>query len=240
MAAVLACGPGSLLSHRDAAALWGLRRSDRRAIDVTVVARARRPQRGLTVHVTHPLDGDDHTIRQGIPVTSVARTLLDLAEVVAPTQLQRAYEEAERLELLDVGAIDRVLARSNGRRRVGALRTLLAYDPGPAVRSKSELESRFLDLIRRADLPLPQVNVLVAGFLVDAYWPRARLVVELQSYGFHSHRRAFERDHAKLARLKVAGCEVLALTWRQIADEPGWVAGAVRSLLTRAADGPTV
>jgi Protein of unknown function (DUF559) len=93
------------------------------------------------------------------------------------------------------------------------------------------LERLFLDLLRAADPPTPQVNTLVEGFVVAAYWPAARLVVELQGYAYHSDRAAFERDHGRLARLKLAGCEVLALTWRQVTEEPAWVAGAIRSLL---------
>jgi very-short-patch-repair endonuclease len=88
--------------------------------------------------------------------------------------------------------------------------------------------------VREAGLPTPEVNVLVEEFEVDAYWPSARLVVELQSYAYHSDREAFERDHAKLARLKLAGYEVLALTWRQVTEEPAWVVGAVRALLDTA------
>jgi very-short-patch-repair endonuclease len=111
----------------------------------------------------------------------------------------------------------------------------VAYDPSRAVEARSELELRFLDLAREAGLPAPQVNVLVEGFVVDAYWPCAHLVVELQGYAYHSDRAAFERDHARLARLKLAGYEVLALTWRQVTEEPAWVAGAIRSLLGRVA-----
>jgi very-short-patch-repair endonuclease len=231
MAAVLACGPGAILSHRDAATLWGLRDCSRTAIDVTVPASGRRSRARLTIHVAGELRPDDRAEVDGIPVTSVARTLLDLAEVVSPTQLRRAYEAAERRRVLDVKAMKDVLERSNGRRGVAALLALLDYDPEPAVDSKSELESMLLDLVREAGLPLPGLNVLVEGFLVDAYWPGARLVVELQSYEHHSHRQAFERDNFKLARLHVAGYRVLPLTHRQLRDEAEWVVGAVGSLV---------
>ena len=235
MAGVLAFGRGALLSHRDGSALWGVRAVGDAPIDVTVDTRAglaRRP--GLTLHRCriHPEDRDR---RDGIPVTSIARTLLDLADALDAQGLQRAYEEAERLRLLDVRAILRLLARSNGRRGVGALRELLAYDPAPAAETRSDLELLFLDLVRDAGLPVPQVNVLVEGFLVDAYWPQARLVVELDSYEYHRGRRVFERDRVKLGKLKLAGYEVLPLTYRQLTGEPEWVGGAVRSLLGRAA-----
>jgi len=185
----------------------------------------------LTIHSAAQLHPDDRDEVDGIPVTSVSRTLLDLGEVVAPTQLRRAYEAAERHRILDMSALNELIARSNGRRGVAALLALLDYDPEPATESKSELESMFLDLIRDGGLPLPSLNVLVEGYLVDAYWPQARLVVELQSYEHHSHRQAFERDHSKLARLRLAGCEVLPLTYRQVQTEGRWVVGAVQALL---------
>ena len=234
MAAVLAVGPDAVLSHRDAAAAWELRSTARTAVDVTVCAGARRQQPRITGHVTSALDPEDRTIRDGIPITSVSRTLLDLAEVVPPAQLQRAYETAERLELLDLRAIGSLLWRSNGRHGYRALRDLIGYDPSPAVATRSELERLFLDLLRQADLPPPLVNARVEGHEVDACWPAARLVVELQGYAYHHTRNVFERDHAKLGRLKLAGYDVLPLTYLQVTTEPGWVVDAVRILLARA------
>jgi predicted transcriptional regulator of viral defense system/very-short-patch-repair endonuclease len=238
MAAVIALGPGAVLSHRDAAALWGLRAHQRSAIDVTVVGRARRKRRALTVHVTRTLHPEDRSARNRIPVTSVARTLLDLAEVVGGQTLRRAYEQAERVELLDVRAIEALLGRSNGRRGAGALQALLGYDATAAAETKSELERRFLDLIAEAGLPMPQVNVLVDGFLVDCYWPQADLVIELDSYEFHRGRAAFERDREKVARLKLAGREVIPLTHRQVASRRRWVLSAVEQLLRRSPNAP--
>jgi hypothetical protein len=170
----------------------------------------------------------------GIPVTSVPRTLLDLAEVSDAKGIRRAYEDAARLELLDVRAVERVLARALGRRGFTPLRDLLGYDPNPATQTRSELERLFLDRVRDGGIPPPAVNVLVEGFLVDAYWPAARLVVELDGYEYHRGRAAFERDHAKLGRLRLAGYEVLPLTHLQLTNELAWVIGAIRSLLDRA------
>ena len=236
MAAVLACGEGALLSHRDAAMLWNLRETNRRAIDATAPGARRRSRPRITVHgaALHP---DDRVEVDGIPVTSVSRTLLDLAEVVPPTQLRRAYEAAERHRYLDVDALNDVIARSNGRRGLAALLALLEYDPAPARDSKSDLESALLDLVREVGLPLPQLNVLVDGYLVDAHWPAARLVVELQSYEHHAHRQAFDRDYAKLGRLTLAGYQVLPLTDRQLKQERDWVVASLRALL-RAARSP--
>jgi hypothetical protein len=240
MAAVLACGAGALLSHRDAAALWDLRSTSRSAIDVSVLGARRRSRPRLTIHSAGSLHPDDRAEIDGIPVTSVARTLLDLAEVVPPTELRRAYEAAERHRVLDLRAVHEVLQRSNGRRGVAALRALLDYDPEPAIDSKSDLESRFLDLVRESGLPVPALNVLVEGDLVDAYWPRARLVVELQSYEHHAHREAFERDNSKLTRLQVAGYVVLPLTHRKMRDEAGEVVAAVRAMVNGGPRAPEV
>lgn len=233
MAAVLPCGEGALLSHRDAAALWDLRDTTRSAIDVSVLAAKRRSRPRLTIHRAGNLHPDDRTEVDGIPVTSIALTLLDLAEVVPAIDLRRAYEATERHRVLDVRAVRELLDRSNGRRGVPALVALLDYDPVPAAESKSELESMFLDLVREAGLPMPQPNVLVEGYLVDAYWPQARLVVELQGYEHHADRDAFDRDHSRIARLRLARYEVLAFTYHQVRDEAGWVAGAVRAMLDR-------
>ena len=166
-----------------------------------------------------------------IPVTSIPRTLLDLAEAIPTNQLRRAYEEAERLRVLDVAAMKALLARSNGRRGVAALAALLEYDPSHAADARSELEAEFLDFVRDARLPLPRVNAVVEGFEVDAYWPAARLVVELQSYAYHSHRTAFDRDYSKLGDLTVKGYRVLPITSRQIRHEPTWLEAAIRSLV---------
>ena len=231
MAAVLACGEGALLSHRDAAALWNLRSTSRTAIDVTVVGTSRRSRPRLTIHSAAEIHTDDRAEVDGIPVTSTARTLLDLAEVVPAEHLRRAYEAAERHELLDMQAVHELIDRSNGRRGLSALLALLDYDPAIAVESKSDLESRFLDLVRGAGLPLPQLNVLVEGFLVDAYWPQAQLVVELQSWEHHGHRQAFERDNERLARLQAAGYSVLPLTYRQLRHQPDWVIRSIVGLL---------
>ncbi len=231
IAAVLALGPGALLSHASAAALWDLTGPRGGRVDVTAPdrnGRARRP--GIAVHRSRIPDPES-TVHERIPVTSVARTLLDLAGTVERGALHRAYVRAERLQLLDLRALGRVLERSNGRRGRRALAALCGYDRSAAASALSELELLLLDLIRDHGLPTPQANVLVGGYLVDAYWPQEKLVVEVDGYEFHSDREAFERDHRKLGRLTLAGYQVLAVTYRQVVDEPEWVVGAIRRLL---------
>jgi very-short-patch-repair endonuclease len=229
MAAVIAVGSGVLPSRGGGAVGAEDERpeGDRRDCD----RQSRRRRRGITVHVTRDLHPDDCTKIDGIPVTSLARTLLDLAEVVSPTQLHRAFEEAERLQILDMRSIHAVLERSNGRRGAAKLRALLDYDPSTAAQTRSELERLFLDFVRARELPPPSVNVMVAGYEVDAYWRQAKLVIELDSYSHHGHRSAFERDRTKQAELRLAGYEVLRLTHHKLTREAEWVAATILRFL---------
>lgn len=231
MAAILACGPRALLSHRSAAALWDLAPAAGASIDVTAPGRSRRGRAGITLHQIRNLDPADRTERDGIPATTVARTLFDLAGVVDSRRLGRAFEQAERLQLLDLNAIHRVCQHGRGRRGVSDLRALLAEHPCPIPETRSELERRFLDHCRAADLPRPAVNVEVAGLEVDATWRSRRLVVELDGYAFHRTRAAFERDRARDAMLQLAGYRVLRITSQRLAREPKAIIDAVRGLL---------
>lgn len=233
MAAVLAGGPGTVLSHRASAAAWGLRPDNRRAIDITSPNRRGTREPGLTVHRCR-LDLEDVTTLRGIPITTAARTLLDLAEVVPERQLLRAAVRAEELHLFDLRAIEAALARGFGRRGVRPLRAVLDELVGRPTGSKLELEARALDLVRRHRLPAPVVNALVLGHEVDLHWPRARLVVELDSWTHHRQRPAFERDRRRDVELQAAGYRTVRLTWRQVVDEPAWVADRLAALLATA------
>lgn len=229
MAAVLACGPGALLSHLSAAALWAIRPSTRAIVDVTA-ARSRHGHSGIAVHRSRSLHPEDSALCEGIPVTSIARTLLDLAEVVSRQDLARAVEATERLRLFDLGAIERLLARSGGRRGIKPLRAVLReYRAAPFTRSGLELE--FLAVCEAHGLPRPETNVLVEGFEVDAVWREQRLVVELDSRAFHDTAAAFERDRLRDAALLLAGYRVLRITWGRLHSEPAVVADTVRRLL---------
>lgn len=233
LAAVLACGDKAVLSHRSAAALWGLRPSE--AIDVTVLSRGRHRRPGIVVHAARDLPVDDRTTRRCIPVTAVPRTLLDLAGVVTRAELERSVEEAERLHVLDLAALGRVLGRCSGRRGAGLLRKIVRDPLTGAAATRSGLEHRFLALCREAGLPPPAVNIRVAGLEADTAWLEAGLIVELDGHAYHRTRAAFERDRARDTTLQLAGFRVLRITHRRLEQEPAAVLAAVRSLLRASA-----
>jgi hypothetical protein len=197
---------------------------------VTAPYGSRRDRPGIEVHRTRRLDPEDRDVEDGIPVTTVARTLLDLAEVLPPGDLANAIESSERLRLFDLRAVEDVISRSPGRRGLRVLSGALeAYRPPPATRSP--LERRFLDLIDDAGLPRPAVNVLVEDLDVDAVWHDAKLVVELDSRSFHDTQEAFERDRIRDATLQLAGYRVVRLTHRRMKSEPGAILDTLRTLL---------
>jgi very-short-patch-repair endonuclease len=231
-AATLALGDDALLSHFDAMALWDLGSVRDGDVHVTAPGRHAEHQPGIRAHRIRKVHEDDRDEVDGIPVTSVARTLLDLAAVAAPIELRRSYERAERLGLLDLEAIADVTQRHSGHRGAKRLRRLLAYDPRAAAGARSELERLFIDLLNAHGVPAPQTNVLVEGFLVDCFWPRANLVVELDGFEFHNDRETFERDRRRIVELRRVGCEVLPLTYAQVTREPAWVIEAVLSALS--------
>jgi predicted transcriptional regulator of viral defense system len=216
LAAVLACGEGAVLSHRSAAAHWGLLPTGATRIDVTIPRTARAGDAKIRLHHSRSLIAYNTTTHQGIPITSVARTLLDLAATVRPDRLERALAQAEHLELYDHRAITDLLARSNGHRGQKALTEATALDP---KLTKSEWEVRMLRLVRTAALPEPLVNLPLDApdygeCKPDFHWPAHNLIVETDGWESHRTRAAFESDRAKDAALTAAGYRVVRFTWR--------------------------
>jgi hypothetical protein len=210
LAAVKACGPDAVLSHGSAAALWDLRRGSSPVVHVTTPGR--RSPRGLTVHRVRQLDREDRALRDGIPVTSVARTALDCAETMAPRELTRLLEQAERLGLFNLIAIQRVLERSPGRRGAKPLRAALTQMEPEPPRVNSDWERDLLDFCADIGVPKPELTVIVEGYEVDALWREKKLIVELDSWTFHRSRRAFVEDRRRLAVLQLAGYLALPIT----------------------------
>jgi very-short-patch-repair endonuclease len=234
LAAVLACGTYAVLSHRSAGRLWRIADAASPRVDVTSPGERGAASPKIRHHRVRYLAPEDTTRRDGIPVTSVARTLFDLAEVMDRNALEAAFETAERRELLDMRAVLLTCQRNPGRRAHKGLRSLLPDLTSPEP-TRSELERLFHHLCSVTDLAAPQVNVLVKGYEVDALWPEARLVVEVDGWEFHKTRAAFERDRARDAALLVAGYRVVRVTYRQLRVDPARVADTLRHLLTAAA-----
>jgi very-short-patch-repair endonuclease len=235
MAAVLAAGPDAVLGHRSAAQLWGLMSRSSHRSDVT------RP----TYFRSHPLicshrsllPDDERTVVDGIPVTTVPRTVLDLAAVGSRRQVERALNEAEVRQLTDRLSIPDLLARYPGRRGTVVLRKLLAEGAEASGVTRNDFEELFVPLLDSHGLPRPRFNAdfAVAGrfVCVDCLWQRERLIVELDGRAAHGTREAFEADRERDRLLMVDGWRVMRVTWRQLHSQPASIASDLRKALTR-------
>lgn len=231
-AAVLACGDKAFVSHRSAAVLWGLTKLAGADVEVSVVARSCRSRDGLHVHRLTQLDARDRALKNGIPTTSPARALVDLAASAGPDELEPALAEGRAQRIVRDPELLATLDRAGNRAGVGALRALLRHQGGPRL-TRSEAERRLLRLIRAARLPEPEANVRVEGFEVDFLWPEARLIVEVDGFAFHGHRPAFERDRLRDMMLRDRGFEVIRVTWKQLVDQPLLVIAHIARALGR-------
>jgi hypothetical protein len=234
MAAVLATGPHSVLSHGSAAELWAIRRS-RGAPEVTRRAGGT-TRTGVRLHQTRILEPAEMAIEAHIPVTSVERTLMDIAPTLDDRQLERAVVAADRTGRLRWQELQRLLARTPRRPGAGRLRRVVHRVSPHAVDARSPLEVDFLALCRDAGLPPPLINVLVEGHLVDFFWPTERVVVETDSYSYHGDRLAFERDRERTVALVASGYEVHRATRLMLGRNAEPFLGLLRrSLISRRA-----
>ncbi|WP_445148189.1 DUF559 domain-containing protein [Baekduia sp. Peel2402] len=235
LAAVLACGEGAALSHFDAAShhdLMASRGSKIHVIRPTNAGRAPDPKR-IALHRVGTLRPEEVTTVDGIPTTTVARTLLDLARHVHHTKLEDVIQRAIRLHRFDLLDVRRCLQEHPRQPGAPKLRKLLAELAGrDAALLRSDLERRFLQLCDDHDLPRPAVNTRVEDLEVDFLWPQADLIAELDGYAFHTSRTAFERDRERDQRLAVAGYTVVRVTHHQATRRPAEVADRLRRLLT--------
>lgn len=226
MAAVLACGPAAVLSHRTAAALHGMRDTARTKIEVTIPGRSGRQRAGIDIHHAKDLAPQDVTVVDNIPCTSVARTLLDLAEMVSGRALERAFDESEIRQLFDLRAIEDQLARNPTRPGTAAVRRVLEEHHIGATPTQSELEEAFLGLTRRWGLPEPRVNEWVElgdggqAIWADFVWRPQRVIVETDGRRVHGTQQARERDTRRDQRAIVSGWRPIRTTWRQIFRRP--------------------
>jgi very-short-patch-repair endonuclease len=228
MAAVLACGPGAVLSHRTAAAVLDLRSTVSGKIEVTA-ARTRKSVPGVTLHRPRSLHPDEVTTHDGFLVTTVERTLVDLAGTLTYPELQRAFEQALRLRILDTSK----LRLTPGRKGMRNLRRVMVTYAPEVLHSREELERRFWAFVIARKFPRPALNVVVAGYEVDALWREYMLIVELDGYDTHGGLRAFESDHVKTANLQLAGYTVIRVTWRMLHDDPDRVAALLQAHFAR-------
>jgi predicted transcriptional regulator of viral defense system len=224
LAAVLAAGPRAVLSHRSAAALWGVRQSSSNRVDITIPS-SRRSRPGIRFHVTR-LPADETASLAAIPVTSVPRTLLDLAAVLDRRSVERAIEQAEVLRLTDPLSLPDLLARYPRRSGVAAIRRVLANGELGTTVTRSELEERFLRFLDERGLPKSELSVPIAvreGHVeVDCVWRQQRLIAELDGRAVHDR----TRDRA----LNAAGWRVIRITWRQLIHEAEELEEDIRTL----------
>jgi very-short-patch-repair endonuclease len=229
LAAVLASGPGALLSHYSAGWLLGLIAA--RPVPVHVTTPVPRKRRDLVrIHHSRTLTGADRALEQGIPVTAVARTALDLAAVVRFRTLRRVVRRSEELKVFDLADFRSVLDRNQGHRGAFHLeRAIGIYEPPRLTRS--ELERELVAHVERAGLPRPSTAFVVAGFELDVYWPELRFAVELDVYETHGGHESFEEDRRRDEDLKLAGIELIRVTGRRFEREPRTVVERIGRLL---------
>jgi very-short-patch-repair endonuclease len=230
-AAVLACGgpDQAVLSHRTAAAVWDLLPSPAK-FDVTTLAAAHSTAT-IRVHRSTTFTRGDVVRRDRLPITTVARTLVDLTATLTPHQTERVVHRAEHLRQLDMHSLDAQLARAQGRATkalVSAIERLQVRDPEI---TRTELEERFLRLVVNAQLPRPEVNVIVGPYEVDFLWREQRLIVETDGGATHATPTAFEEDRRRDAVLSMLGFRTLRFIYNQVFHEPGFVLSAVAATL---------
>ena len=231
LAAVLACGPDALLSHRSAAWLWGVTRYGPAPLHVTSGI-PRKPRPPIRLHHSRILIADDRAFEDRIPATALPRTLLDCAAELPLSPLRRMLERTEERKLFDLGPIEDLLQRTGRHRGRRPLRRAIAlYEPVPFTRSG--FERRFFEAVLGAGLPRPATNFVEAGFELDVYWPEQRFAVELDTYATHGTNAAFERDHLRDEDLVLAGIEMIRVTDVRFHREPKAVLARVGMLLAR-------
>ncbi len=221
-----------VLSHRSAAASWDLLGPPTR-VEVTTLRRSASTP-AITVHRSRTLTTHDRTALDGLPLTTVTRTLVDLADVLTPHRLERVLHRAEHLRLLDAQALTTRLAELPGRRARALRAALTTLTHAQPTITRSELEERFLSLVARSRLPAPECNRRIGPYEVDALWRPHQLIAELDGAATHLTPTAFEHDRRRDAELQVRGFRVVRFTWHQVVHDPHAVAQTLRALLRAA------
>jgi very-short-patch-repair endonuclease len=220
MAAVLCCGAGAVLSHGSAAALWGVAR-EHRGIEITARTATPRRRPGLRVYRRPTLAECNLTIRDGVPVTGIVQTLVDLAATLRPRLVERAVNEADRLDLIHPSALRVALEAHRCEPGVKPLRTML--DRRTFRLTRSELERLFLPMTAQVGLPLPLTKQWVNGFEVDFFWPDLAFVVETDGLRYHRTPAEQAKDRLRDQAHTAAGMIQLRFTHEQVRYEPAHV-----------------
>ncbi|HUF35399.1 MAG TPA: type IV toxin-antitoxin system AbiEi family antitoxin domain-containing protein, partial [Gemmatimonadales bacterium] len=232
MAAVLAGGPTAVLSHASAVPVWGFREGPVAGpVDVTVPGSGRGRRSGIRFHRVSELADDERAIVDGIPITSVARTLVDVAGMLGSREIELAVAMADRQGLISSDELATLPERYRGRPGIPVLTALIGEQ---AAFTRSEAERRCLEMLREAGLPRPHANVPMGPYELDLFWPDERVAVEVDGWAYHSSRARFEGDRRKDAWLRARGIEVVRLTWRQITRDPMRTAVSVGEVLALA------
>jgi very-short-patch-repair endonuclease len=236
MAAVLAYGTDALLSHLSALALHGLRPDNRAVAEVTVPRARVRSRKGIRAHGCASLAEADRAAVDGIPCTSLARTVLDCAPRLSHRGVEKAIERAESLRVFDRLDFETLLARARGQRGTALVQAVLEAGREPDW-TENDYEAAVLSLVRSAALtqPICQAPMVLGGepVRIDFLWPVERVALEADSYEFHGTRQAFERDRRRDQLLRLAGYEPVRITWRQLSRHPEQVEELLRRLLGR-------
>lgn len=228
LAAVCACGDGAVLSGMAAAWLWSILKSKPPQAEVTT--RGKRQVPGVRCRRSRTLTSQDKTLRLGIPVTSLPRTIVDISHPLPAPDLARALHEAGIRHRLTPADVEAVLRRRPNARGSAKLRAVLH---GKEPITLSTLESAFLSLLRANDLPLPHTNTRFGNRRLDCRWPAHGLVVELDSYRYHGSRHAWEEDRRRERLVRAAGDEFRRYTWGDVLETPALMLRELRSLLRR-------
>jgi very-short-patch-repair endonuclease len=231
MAAVLSCGSNAALSHGSAAALWGLGGESTGQVEVSVRASSDIQRPGIRIHRRPTLEPRDRDIRDGIPVTSLVRTLLDLGTRLNPGKLERAINEADRANLIDPETLLETLEPYSGQPGVGPLRSILAHRTFRLT--DSELERRFLRVVADVGLPSPLTRQHLNGFRVDFFWPDLGLVVETDGLRYHRTPAQQARDRVRDQAHLTAGLTPLRFTHAQVRYEPNYVRATLLAVTLR-------
>ena len=232
LAALLACGTGSFISHHSAAYVWGLRKDPPALVEVSVVGRCRDSRQGIRVHRIRTIDQREIQHHHGLWISTPARALFEVAQTVEWTELANAVGDGIAARVVKPNEVEAVVARNRGRRGAARLAAVIGDEDALAI-TRSRAERAFLKLIRESGLPRPETNVRFGRYEADFVWRQQRLIVELDSYGFHGGPDGFQRDHDKDLVYRTAGFDVLRPTRQHVVYEPARVLVLVAQALAR-------